>query len=55
MVHLGLKEFDTALTYLEAAAERRELTVSAVKVHPLWDPLRGEPRFQKLLDRMSLR
>jgi TolB-like protein/Tfp pilus assembly protein PilF len=55
VVHMGLKEFDTALTYLEAAAERRELTVSAVKVHPLWDPLRGEPRFQKLLDRMSLR
>ena len=55
VVHLGLKEFDTALTYLEAAAERRELTVSAVKVHPLWDPLRREPRFQKLLDRMSLR
>jgi hypothetical protein len=26
------------------------LTPSLLRLHPLWDPLRGDPRFQKLCD-----
>ena len=36
------------------AADRREFSVTALKVHPLYDPLRSEPRFQRLLERVGL-
>jgi hypothetical protein len=26
------------------------LTVGSLRLHPLWDPLRGRPRFQALLE-----
>ena len=43
-----------ALTYLEAATDARELAVTALRVHPLYDPLRREPRFERLLERIGL-
>jgi serine/threonine-protein kinase len=51
IVHLGLGNVDTVLNYLERAADQRESSVVFLKVHPLYDPLRGEPRFQGLLKR----
>jgi serine/threonine-protein kinase len=53
-VHIGLGEFDRALDYLEAACERREAALPSLKVHPQFDPLRDEPRFQALLQRIGL-
>jgi serine/threonine-protein kinase len=52
LIHLGLGETGTALTYLEKAAQRRESSVIGLKVHPAYDRLRGEPRFQVLLERI---
>lgn len=52
LVHLGLGETSRALDWLEKGCEQRELTMAMVKVHPVYDPLRGEPRFQALLARM---
>ena len=49
--HLGEK--DEAFEWLEKAFEERE-TISSLKVHPEWDPLRSDPRFQDLLRRMNL-
>jgi TolB-like protein/tetratricopeptide (TPR) repeat protein len=54
IVHLGLGDHQSALTHLEAACDQRELAVAALKVHPLYDPLRSEPRFQRLLERIHL-
>jgi TolB-like protein/tetratricopeptide (TPR) repeat protein len=53
IVHLGLGEHDAALDYLEAACDKRELAVTSLIVHPLYDSLRSEPRFQRLLGRMN--
>jgi len=54
VVCLGLGQHGKALDYLEASAGRRELTLSGLGIHPLWDPLRGEARFHALLDRIGL-
>jgi serine/threonine-protein kinase len=51
LVHLGLGEKQEALTWLERATEVHESSISAIGVHPVWDPLREEPRFQELLKR----
>lgn len=55
MAHLGLGERERALEWLELGTERREASVCALGVHPGYDPLRGEPRFQSLLRRMGLK
>ncbi|MEO8052650.1 MAG: tetratricopeptide repeat protein [Acidobacteriota bacterium] len=54
ILHLGLGDYPTVLTYLEAATDQREMPVTALKVHPLYDPLLSEPRFQRLLQRIGL-
>jgi TolB-like protein/Tfp pilus assembly protein PilF len=52
MVNIGLGDHQAALSYLETACERREL-LTGLKVHPAYDPLRSEPRFQRLLGRIG--
>jgi TolB-like protein/Tfp pilus assembly protein PilF len=54
LIHLGLGETNAALQLLEQGAERRDLAMSAIKVHPAYDALRSEPRFRKLLHRLRL-
>jgi TolB-like protein len=54
ILHLGLGDYPTALSYLEVATDQREFPVTALKVHPLYDPLRSEPRFKRLLERIGL-
>ncbi len=54
ILHLGLGDHAAALTYLEAATDGHELAVTTMKVHPLYDPLRAEPRFERLLERIGL-
>jgi serine/threonine-protein kinase len=60
LVHLGLGEKDEALLWLERAVQKRQSSVITLKVHPAYDALRDEPRYQALLetigfDRASLR
>ena len=54
LVYLGLGERDRALDWLEKGCERREFPMSALKVHPIYDPLRGHPRFEVLVRHMGL-
>jgi len=54
VVHMGLGENDRALDWLEKACNQHELTLGVLKVHPLYDPLRTNPRFQAVLQRLRL-
>jgi TolB-like protein/Tfp pilus assembly protein PilF len=51
-VHMGLGEKQEALTWLERAVDAREIQVVALKVHPVYDELRSEPRFKALLSKL---
>jgi tetratricopeptide (TPR) repeat protein len=53
-VYLGLGDHESALSCFEASVEAREPAVTFFKVHPIYDPLRSEPRFQALLRRINL-
>jgi tetratricopeptide (TPR) repeat protein len=53
-LYLALGEKDSALAVLERAFETRPATLRTLKVNPIWDPLRGEPRFRNLLRRLGL-
>jgi TolB-like protein/Flp pilus assembly protein TadD len=52
LVHLGLGDKGQALDWLERACERKEPSITVLRVHPLYDPLRQEPRFRTLLHRV---
>ncbi|MCC6362959.1 MAG: hypothetical protein IT165_05510 [Bryobacterales bacterium] len=54
LIHAGLGENARAMDFLEEARDRRELPLTSVGVHPAYDSLREEPRFQKLLKRVGL-
>lgn len=49
-----LGEVETALDWLDKAYDEHDQTLVWAKVHPRLDPLRGEPRFRRLLERMRL-
>jgi TolB-like protein/Flp pilus assembly protein TadD len=49
LVHLGMGDTDAALTWLERGVQRHEASVITLKVHPVYDSLRGESRFEALL------
>jgi serine/threonine-protein kinase len=49
LVHAGLGDADSALTWLERGCQSHELSVNALKVHPAYDSLRADPRYNRLL------
>jgi serine/threonine-protein kinase len=54
-VHLGLGDRARALDGLERALAARATDLAWLGVHPMFDPLRDEPRFQAVLQRINLR
>ena len=54
MLHAGLREADRAFEWLDRAVDDRRGWLAYLKVEPLLDPLRGDPRFGRLLERMRL-
>jgi serine/threonine-protein kinase len=54
VIHLGQGEKDRALDWLEHGCEQCELSTCSIGVHPVYDDLRGEPRFQALLKQLRL-
>lgn len=53
-IHAGLGETGEALDWLERAFDEHDSALVWLKVHPRFDSLRGEPRFQSLLARLRL-
>jgi tetratricopeptide (TPR) repeat protein len=54
IIYLGLKDKDQAFACLEKTYEDRSfLVLSSLKLDPLWDPLRSDPRFVDLLRRIG--
>src|SRR5438067_3090927 len=51
-VHAILGDNDRAIEILDGLLSRPSaVTVQGLKVNPIWDPLRNDPRFQALIDR----
>jgi tetratricopeptide (TPR) repeat protein len=53
-VYAGLGEKDQAFAWLEKAYGERTSRLGYLKVEPLWDPLRSDPRFADLVRRIGL-
>ena len=54
LAHLGLGERDAAFESLERAFSERDGSLVLVAASPEFDPLRSDPRFRSLLERMGL-
>jgi TolB-like protein/Tfp pilus assembly protein PilF len=54
IIYTALEERDLAFECLERAFEERADHLPYLKVNPRVDPLRDQPRFQKLLERLGL-
>ena len=54
LVYAGLTERDLAMESLEKAREERSGALLLLKVDPLFEGFRSDPRFQDLLRRMGL-
>jgi Flp pilus assembly protein TadD len=52
--YIGMGDNDHALTYLEKAFVVHSNAMTGLKVDPVYDPLRSDPRFQTLLHRVGL-
>jgi hypothetical protein len=52
IIYAGLNDRNQALTWLERAYEARDRWLCQLKVESMLDGLRGEPRFQALLNRI---
>jgi tetratricopeptide (TPR) repeat protein len=53
LIHLGLGEKEQALEWLETDVRGREMSLAGLKVHPVYDDLRGEARFQVMLRKLG--
>jgi len=52
--YIGMGDNDRAIAWLEKAFAQRSNGLTGLKVDPMYDPLRGDPRFQDLLRRVGL-
>lgn len=53
-IYAALGEKDHAFEWLEKALGDRDEELVFLKVNPRLDPLRSDPRFQRLLERVGL-
>ena len=54
ILHMGLGNLQEALVWTERAYDERRGWLVYVKVNPIFDPVRNEPNFKSLVDRMRL-
>jgi hypothetical protein len=53
MLYCALNEKESALSWLERGLEAGAITIF-YKNDPVWDPIRNEPRFDNLIQRMAI-
>jgi hypothetical protein len=53
-IYAALGDKDNAFTELERSFQERDVYLSRVNSDPFMDPLRDDPRFKNLLERMNL-
>jgi len=53
LTYIGLGENDKALDWVDTSIDERRGWAAYLRVHPVLDPLRGEPRFGELVKRMQ--
>jgi serine/threonine protein kinase/tetratricopeptide (TPR) repeat protein len=53
LIHAGLGDKDRAFALLDTAVAVRDASLASLKVDPLWDALRPDARFTRLLSRMN--
>lgn len=54
LAYLGLGNYDQAFVWLEQAYKEQSYALQTLKVLPLFDPIRNDPRFIDLLHRVGL-
>ena len=52
--HLGMGHQEEGLRWLEEAHEQHSNAMTILKVEPIYDPVRKEPKFQELVRRVGL-
>jgi TolB-like protein len=55
VIHIALGEKELALEYLQQAYQEHSWALIVIAVEPRLDPLRSEPRFQRLVQKVGLR
>ena len=54
MLYLGVGDIEKAFEWLDKAAEARDILLCYLKVGPIYDPIRDDPRYVDLLHRIGL-
>jgi tetratricopeptide (TPR) repeat protein len=54
VAYVGMNNNNQALASLQKAYEEHSISLPSLKVDPIYDPLRSDPRFQDLLRRLGL-
>jgi DNA-binding winged helix-turn-helix (wHTH) protein/TolB-like protein/Tfp pilus assembly protein PilF len=54
IIYIELKDFDRSFEWLDKACDERDFSMSSLRVEPVYDPLRTDPRFKRLLHRVNL-
>ena len=52
-IYAGMGETDKALDWLERTYEQREAWMEVIRVEPMFDNLRSDPRFQAIVEQMN--
>ena len=52
--YIGLGEYDEAFAWFEEAYKEQDNMLQSLKVQPIYDPVRDDPRFKDLLHRVGL-
>ncbi len=53
-IYNGLGDREESLKYLEKSFQERDSMLLFIKIDPVWDDFRNDPRFQDLLRRIGL-